>query len=1343
MYFSEEMKVVLKYIFLSLLLLNNLDVLANRTQYSSYEGTHFFVGFMQNEITIDPRYGGLQLKLFIFPSSTTDITLIFPNDSVVNFYNVNSSRNLEINVPLKFECFESEVVQKKAIEILSTNPILVYGFSTQYLTSDAYTAIPVEKWGKEYVIISIANDQYNTLSDVYLDPADSLYRKTPRQSEFLIIGAYDSTEVTFYPKTITEKGNQAGYPKNITLHKGQTYLVKSFPFVKGYGDLSGTVVRGNKPFGVISGHVRTAIPQNLPPKWDSKNHICEMLMPTAAWGREFITVPFGTSALGDLIKITTYFSNTTITAIRNSGTQTYVLTGSYDVLEIPFVSEPTKWISDKPIQMAQFIMHSGSDFDSPNYDPAMTLVPPIEQFVTNVTFQTPANITWNPGQFVAHFVNIIGTYDALQETYLNSTKIVDITNNIYIFNLFNNTFFWANIQIPYGRYQIKTNKGKIAGIVYGVGLADAYALVLGSSLVNPYIGDSIPPELTFSAECGRIQGYFFEPKKEPNTGISYIYSIPDSTFNFSYFLNSITDTTTFAHFFANVIDPFKKGKIVIEVRDKNGNSKRFSYNYEPPSITITNELVFSQVKLYDTLQKPVVIKNSGKNINVLEISFANNDPRLRWYVNRKIPFNLTTNDSVSILITLSPNGNTQDLFDTLLVKTDCNLIYKVPIKVEFLIFKFLTWGFDFGKVYIGDTAIGKVGIVNLSDIPINFDSLTISTYPNIFILLNKGKFILKSQDTTYFDVKFIPNDRKEFVSNVLFFDELKQKPKAEIKGIGVAPLVESIKIDFGKVRVGKTKDTVVYIINKGNIDATVDFKNYDKFDSNFSGELELQNISFLDTLAVKLKFEPKSVGLKTQKAHYQVNWKFHPELSIELYGEGILPEIVTKDAIFDTILVYDQVSRDFPVVFSTGTDDLFINEIVPISGDFNSFEIDYSLLKDLFIPVGSVLTLPIKFKPDFVGAHVLELKVLSDATTSDSFFVSKINVIGYAKSRDTLNANLIVRYILPEFACNSLKLEFSVENTGNIPFPIYGTKFEFINFILTNSDTTITGKIVEPSKNIIGYFAGVPEKSGDVILKLAIIFGEHGDSVLYKEIQLKVPKIEQRVSIETDKSKLRIGEQYEVLLNGLFLKSSEIPFDLNLKIETNQPNQVTFLQKPLEIEFQDSKRAWKLQAQSVFKDNTVEITCQNVKIEEDKTQWFLRLPFQLFLTEYQKVKFNVEVDENHCFYSINSFLIVQIEPVCVYPLRDIELINGAFLINYYPNPVDDELILEFSSNKKDFVLMEIFDKLGNMIQEKIKIEVEVGKSCKKVDFSFMGNGIYFVKLHFFDRTKQLMVIKLK
>ncbi|MFN3781306.1 MAG: hypothetical protein ACK4SO_03925, partial [Candidatus Kapaibacteriota bacterium] len=629
--------------------------------------------------------------------------------------------------------------------------------------------------------------------------------------------------------------------------------------------------------------------------------------------------------------------------------------------------------------------------------------------------------------------------------------------------------------------------------------------------INPYIKDSIPPQLTYTEDCGSLRGYFYEPIQSPNTGINYIYVVSDSTSNFTYFLEELQDTSTYAYFSANVVDPYKKGKIVIEVRDRNGNSKRLSYVYEPPSISVPDELSFVNVKPYDTLRKSILIRNNSLKINILDFYFANKDRRLSWYIYRKIPFEIANGDTFSVVVTLTPDGYIQELNDTLIIKVDCNLTYKIPIKVNFLEWKLKTIGYDFGKVYLGDTAYGKVAIINESDITIAFDSIAIGTYPNVFMLLKKQKFLLKSRDTAFFDVMFSPIERKDYSSYVIFYDELWANTRAEIIGAGIAPLVESVSIDFGKVRVNKTKDTVIYLVNLGNTDAILNFNRLENYSTDFFANFEpFQNVKFKDTIPIGISFTPRTVGIKSQKAYFSLDWKLHPEIIIEMKGEGILPNIETFDAQFDTIFVLESVSKQFEIALSNGTTNLYIKEIIPYSGDIDSYVFDFTGYKDIVLSPGTSLFIPITFEPKFLGKHQMTLLLVSDATASDTFLHSYINVTGFAKSRDTLNANLKVSINVPDYLCNLVKVDFTIENTGNVEFPIFGTKFEFDNFILKSVDTSITGSIILPKDKIQGSFTGFPSSTQDSKVLMYIYYGYNGDSLLFKEIEFNLNKIIQK-----------------------------------------------------------------------------------------------------------------------------------------------------------------------------------------------------------------------------------------
>ncbi|MCX7879098.1 MAG: T9SS type A sorting domain-containing protein [Ignavibacteria bacterium] len=1341
------MKAFLKYI-VALFLFFLPNITSADTQYSAFEGTHFFIGFMQNEISIDPRFGGLHLMLFIFPSSTTDIQINFPNDSSVTYSNVRPTSHLVVKVPNAFENFESEVARKKAIEIISQQPIIVYGFSTQYLTSDAYTAVPVDKWGKEYVVMSYPNDQYKMLPDAQYSLADSIYYSTPRQSEFLIISAHDSTQITFYPRSITEKGVQVGSSKTIILNRGQTYLVKSFPFPRGQGDLSGTLIKGTKPFGVLSGHVRTAIPQDLVPRWDSKNHLVEMLMPTSSWGREFITVPFLVSPYGDLIKIVSYYAGTTIRAIIGNQTTTYYLNNAYDVLTIPFVKEPVRWISDKPIQVAQFLMHSGLDGDSPNYDPAMTLVPPIEQFVSNITFQTPQNIDWNSGQFVAHYVNIIGDISALDSIYLNDVRIIDLNRNINLFRIFDNKYFWANINIPYGKYRVYSKQGKFAGTVFGVGRADAYALVLGSSLFNPFLKDSLPPLLSYSVECGNIQGTFFEQDSSISSGISYIYVVTDSTYNYSYILGQTSDTTKIVNFSAKVIDPYNKAKIVIEVRDKNGNSTKFSYNYQPPNVSYTKELLFERVKPYDSLSKPIKFQNNSGTINVLGISFVRSDQRFKFYVDRRFPIELKALDSISILITVVPNGKLEDLFDTLIIRTDCNLVFKIPIKTTIVESKLIAIGYDFGDVLIGDTARGKVGIANLGETTVRFDSLSIVSFLNVFHKVEDTKrFTLNPGDTLFFDILFIPRERRVYQSFVVYFDEFRTKPKAEITGRGVAPELKSIFVDFGRVRLGKSKDTLIYLRNTGNFSGVVSFSHFGIYNSNFDTSLFKFSNSIVDSLPIRVIFTPLEVGEQRIVANYSVDWKFHPPISIEAVGFGVIPKLETYNVHFDTIFVFDKLAKTAKIALSTGNENLFIREILPLTGNFSSFEIDYSLLENIILPVDNYLEIPIIFKPEFVGQHSLILLVKSDASIEDTFALNYVKIEGFAKSRDTANAKMKISYLTNGLVCNEIRIDFEITNTGNVPIQLKQSIFNFSNFEFSRGDTNLTEKTIDVGKSLKGSFYGYPINEGYVTVALTIKYGTtEVDSLLFETIAFEVYKSKPNLFVGLEEKSLRIGKRYDLIIRGDFPQPANLNFDFELWIESNDSRQIMFSPRNVVLSILTPNHTiYKLFEVIQPKPNRVKLTARNVTLYGEYGNWNVKVPFDLFLTEHLEGEFKVKLMESICYNSNETNLKFLVEPVCIVPLRNVEIIEEPILINFYPNPVEDILSLEFLSNsKKNFLVYgEIFDNLGNRIMEKIVFDIGFGLNRKEINFSFLENGIYFVKLQFENRLNHIVVFKMK
>lgn len=1313
-----------------------------QTRSSSYEGTHFFVGFMQNEIAIDPRYGGLHLKLFISAVTTCDITIIYPPDSSVNYNSVSPKTVLEIEVPNKFESYNSEIAERKAIEIISTAPIVVYAFSTQYLTSDGYSAIPVEQWGKEYVVVSYPNDQY--LDWEGLSFQDSLYKATPRQSEFMIIAAYDSTQITFFPRAITEKGVQINSPRSLTLHRGQCYLVKSFPLTKGYGDLTGTLIQGNKPFGLLSGHVRTAVPQTLVPKWDSKNHLVEMLMPVISWGREFITVPFATGPRGDLIRIVGYFDGTTITSLWDGGSSTYILNGPRDFIDIPYVAQPRRWISDKPVQVAQIMMRSGTEDDYSNYDPAMVIIPPVEQYVNNINFQTPGNIAWNPNQFVGHYINIIGSIEALDSTTLNNILIKNIPSNIYIFPLFGGTHFWANIKLSYGKYNVATPKGKFTGIIYGAGLADAYAIVLGSSLTNPYIYDSLPPIISYSEHCGNITAIINDSNDANRSGIGYVFVIKDSTYNYSYKISTITDQTVEVTLNAQVIDITKRGQISFEARDRNGNFRRFSYVYEPPLIKYPIEVFFDNLKPFDSISKTINIFNTGRDISILDIRLKRKDPRLSLFIKDRLPINLKSNDSTEIVVSISPNGSLLDLYDSLIITTDCNFFITIPILITPFIANLEVIGYDFGKIPVGDSASGFVQIINLSKYPIVIDSIFIFSYPNVFIKGKNAKIFLQPNDTAKYSIQFQPKARQQYVSNVVFFDELRLQPAAQIIGEGVSPEINSLFVDFGKLRVGRFKDTVVYLINYGNADAKVTFLRFNQWHPSFDSLNFIFNgkIPSEDSIPINLHFAPVDTGVGLVSASYLVEWPKYPSIYISATGVGTLPSIQTYNVFMDTIFVDSTVTSIKPIILSNGNEILKILDIKPLFGDFDSFAFDFKSLQGISLPVDSLLMIPITFIPKFVGEHKLALEIVSDASTGWNNRIDTVYIFGFAIPRDTVKAMILLEKDLGlEKLCNESLARLTIKNFGRIPFSVTSIKFEIKNLAFTNIDTSISSFpfTILPQESFakILYF-NFSNKGKSSLIAIVTI---NDTLTLADTLEFDVGGLEQNLQINFTPDKVEVYNDYQLSLAGKFLEPSFEPFDYQIILELNVSQLYFDWTKPVTVTFSNSNAVWSKEVSFLKSDNKFLGNFGTLNLQGEPTDWELSLQVRTLFNTVSNSEIQLFGIPSYCFDTSSVKINYGVLPVCAQDLRGI-LIDGIDFRSIFPNPTSNSFTLEYFSTKNSFVNLKIFDKLGNCILENSK-ELKKGLNYENFDVSFLSNGCYLLKLHSKELNKQFMLIIIK
>ncbi len=188
-------------------------------------------------------------------------------------------------IPLGWEVTSSGVVEDLAIRIWSTNADLTaYMLSRNPATSDGMYIIPTIGWGTEYVVAGY-HSLYEGFGTTYDYP-----------SEFSIVANQDNTVCQVIPTGDIRKNglkNEVLHKKGAafteTLDRGQCvqYMLTEAQNADDY-DVTGTIVRSNKPVGIVGA---SQCP-NIPPEYPYCDHICDMIPPIRTWAKTYYTLPF-------------------------------------------------------------------------------------------------------------------------------------------------------------------------------------------------------------------------------------------------------------------------------------------------------------------------------------------------------------------------------------------------------------------------------------------------------------------------------------------------------------------------------------------------------------------------------------------------------------------------------------------------------------------------------------------------------------------------------------------------------------------------------------------------------------------------------------------------------------------------------------------------------------------------------------------------------------------------------------------------------------------------------------------------------------------------------------------
>jgi IgGFc binding protein/Secretion system C-terminal sorting domain/PKD-like domain len=440
----------LPYVFLLFLLFINsatsevADV-KNLTKYlsSSIAGTEFLFSFppvheevvggdnslrilvvssVRQEVTVELKAKGVKITKTTIPNEVVEFR-ISPSDGFPYSKSINSLAPPE------------KVYSQSAIQVKAQEPIIVYGVARYQYSADGFFAIPVSSFGTEYVIA--AYPQYTAVGSTYDLPSLSN-----------IIAAYDSTEVTFtmggINGSLTTGGLSKGQRATVTMMRGDVWC---FADAGDGQDISGSLVKSNKPIGVVSGNQCANVPSGV----YGCDYMCEMELPTFTWGKEYHVTPIVGRQKAPVIRV---FAKEKDTKVYRDGQDLMRLTlnsrgegdafierRAFDGNLNDLVNQggtPCKVISaDKPIYV--MLYNPGQTDDNLVSDPFQMVLTPLEHYQKEIVFATP-NAQGSSLPFTRQFVNLV----------YENTPDGAIPDDLEFATVVNGKFTWKKVSVQFG-----------------------------------------------------------------------------------------------------------------------------------------------------------------------------------------------------------------------------------------------------------------------------------------------------------------------------------------------------------------------------------------------------------------------------------------------------------------------------------------------------------------------------------------------------------------------------------------------------------------------------------------------------------------------------------------------------------------------------------------------------------------------------------------------------------------------------------------------------------------------------------------------------------------------------
>lgn len=919
---------------------------------------------------------------------------------------------------------QSEVSKPFGVHLKADAPVALTVFISYRWSGEAYRVIPVDWLGKRYYTLNLYQDKTDVI----------------RPSQILIVATKDETKVKYTPSVPTERGTPAGKTAEVTLQKGETYLIQAqqnseWTFTG--GDLSGTYIEASEPIGVISGHTKGAFPRYNAtmlgrPANFMRNMIIDMMWPVELLGTEYISAPIkyisrtrgvDPDDYGDLIRFVATEKNTQLYQMRQDGTGAFPIGKVLDKGEYHDIvnqEAAAHYRSNKPVLVGQYgkawrnQVVGGAKGENPlnpsrNGCGMMLVLAPIDHWTSYTTFKSADNLdNFCYVTFAsADEPNLVFNGKSFRSFFGSSIKQIAGTNYSY-----------AVKQIPAGDNTVEGSNGaKFACYAYGNydytkdGFAYGYPTGMNFATKCP---DTLI--VVDNMVCGNVKGLATAlPDTSECAQIFSVRMVDDQSKNYTFRLDdSFVSGAKVAPYTLTVIDPRQPAIGVVKILSRSGRSITKTYNYIPEQLTATPTLInFGTIAAGDTLCRSITLTNPGSvpvTVKSLRIKLAQKE----FFIKPgNFPITIDPKSSASVEVCASAFEQKETtVIDSVLAELSC---YDQPIaelRVRSEKPKVFITDVNFGEVPVNTERKLNVDIKNVSDkVDVVLTAIDNWSDKQHFLRTENLNFpiTLKAGETYTFQVVYNPlteiniqhSTRATFTVNT---DIIKIYSDWTGTGIEAGPVITGF--DWKERRV--LDNFVDNTTKTDGYEATIEYGN--------TGNTQLTDVQLTVSGAdgqyftvpvnevpralskgdpmrqMKVFFKPEWViGSRAGERPYEVTLTLSgsgKSATAKLNGVGVQPHIEVLDTLRFGSLAVNSSKSDNSWAKSTGSMKLSLTGTITgirVAGnDAAAFVIDPGFFTQhpypIVVPTGSSIDVPITFTPNQPRTDFMaELIVESDA----------------------------------------------------------------------------------------------------------------------------------------------------------------------------------------------------------------------------------------------------------------------------------------------------------------------------------------------------------------------------